>query len=92
VAGSDLAAIDEQARALFRRRHLGFIFQFFNPIPLLTVEENLLLPLELTGQADAAGRARARMLLERVGCSQSWPTEVQALALGWGRPSGEGGS
>jgi putative ABC transport system ATP-binding protein len=67
VAGTDLGAIDEQARTLFRRRHLGFIFQFFNLIPLLTVEENLLLPLELTGQADAAGRARARKLLERVG-------------------------
>jgi len=67
VAGTDLGAIDEQARTLFRRRHLGFIFQFFNLIPLLTVEENLVLPLELTGQADAAGRARARKLLERVG-------------------------
>ena len=60
MAGTDLGAIDEQARTLFRRRHLGFIFQFFNLIPLLTVEENLLLPLELTGQADAAGRARSR--------------------------------
>src|SRR3990167_8443991 len=67
VGGTDLARIDEQARTLFRRRHVGFVFQFFNLIPLLTVEENLRLPLELTGQDDHAGRARARRLLERVG-------------------------
>ena len=89
VAGTDLGAIDEQARTLFRRRHLGFIFQFFNLIPLLTVEENLLLPLELTRQADAAGRARARALLARVGLgdrAKSYPDrlsggEQQCLAV-----------
>ena len=89
VAGTDLGAIDEQARTLFRRRHLGFIFQFFNLIPLLTVEENLLLPLELTGQADASGRARARELLDRVGLgdrARSYPDrlsggEQQRLAV-----------
>jgi putative ABC transport system ATP-binding protein len=67
VAGTDLTALDEQARTLFRRRHIGFVFQFFNLIPLLTVEENLLLPLDLNDRADAAGLARARALLERVG-------------------------
>jgi putative ABC transport system ATP-binding protein len=67
VDGTDLTALDEQARTRFRRRHIGFVFQFFNLIPLLTVEENLLLPLELNGRADPAGVARARALLERVG-------------------------
>jgi putative ABC transport system ATP-binding protein len=67
VNGTDLTALDEQARTRFRRRHIGFVFQFFNLIPLLTVEENLLLPLDLNGRADAAGVARARALLERVG-------------------------
>ena len=67
VNGADLTALDEQARTRFRRRHIGFVFQFFNLIPLLTVEENLLLPLDLNGRADAAGVARARALLERVG-------------------------
>jgi putative ABC transport system ATP-binding protein len=67
VNGTDLTALDEQARTLFRRRHIGFVFQFFNLIPLLTVEENLLLPLDLNGRADGAGVARARALLERVG-------------------------
>ena len=67
VDGTDLTALDEDTRTRFRRRRIGFVFQFFNLIPLLTVEENLLLPLELNGLADAAGVARARRLLERVG-------------------------
>jgi hypothetical protein len=67
VNGTDLTALDEQARTRFRRKHIGFVFQFFNLIPLLTVEENLLLPLDLNGRADAKGVARARALLERVG-------------------------
>jgi putative ABC transport system ATP-binding protein len=67
VDGTDLTALDEDARTRFRRRRIGFVFQFFNLIPLLTVEENLLLPLELNGMAGAAGVARARGLLERVG-------------------------
>ena len=67
VDGTDITALGERDRTLFRRRRIGFIFQLFNLIPVLTVEENLLLPLELTGQDDATGRARARHLLERVG-------------------------
>src|SRR5262249_43998890 len=67
VNGTDLTALDEQARTRFRRRHIGFVFQFFNLIPLLTVEENLILPLDLNNRADAKGAAHARELLERVG-------------------------
>ena len=67
VDGTDLTALDENTRTRFRRRRIGFVFQFFNLIPLLTVEENLLLPLDLNGMADAEGIARARGLLERVG-------------------------
>jgi putative ABC transport system ATP-binding protein len=67
VDGVELTALSERDRTLFRRERIGFIFQFFNLIPLLTVEENLLLPLELTGRADAGGRRRARELLDRVG-------------------------
>src|SRR5689334_12782586 len=60
VDGTDLTAVDENTRTRFRRRRIGFVFQFFNLIPLLTVEENLLLPLDLNGMADAVGVARAR--------------------------------
>ena len=79
VAGTDLTALDEQARTRFRRRHIGFVFQFFNLIPLLTVEENLLLPLDLNNRADAKGVARARDLLERVGLGgrgESYPERL----------------
>jgi putative ABC transport system ATP-binding protein len=67
VDGTALTALDEQARTRFRRRHIGFVFQFYNLIPLLTVEENVRLPLDLNARADAAGLARARALLDRVG-------------------------
>jgi putative ABC transport system ATP-binding protein len=67
VDGTDLGELDEDSRTRFRRRRIGFVFQFFNLVPLLTVEENVLLPLDLNGRADAAGVARARALLDRVG-------------------------
>jgi putative ABC transport system ATP-binding protein len=67
VDGTDLTGLNEDARTRFRRRHIGFVFQFFNLIPLLTVEENLLLPLELNGGVTDAGVGRARALLDRVG-------------------------
>ena len=67
LGGTELTALNEQRRTLFRRHHIGFVFQFFNLIPLLTVEENLTLPLDLIGGADAKGVARVRSLLERVG-------------------------
>ena len=79
VDGTNLTALDEQARTRFRRRHIGFVFQFFNLIPMLTVEENLLLPLELNGRADVKGVARARALLERVGLGgrgESYPERL----------------
>jgi putative ABC transport system ATP-binding protein len=65
VDGTDLTALDEDARTRFRRRRIGFVFQFFNLIPLLSVEENLLLPLELNG-GRAAGR-RCRLTSDRRG-------------------------
>ncbi len=66
VEGVRIDALSERERTLFRRRRIGFIFQFFNLIPTLTVEENLLLPLELNGPIGAAERGRARELLEEV--------------------------
>src|SRR5919106_2850871 len=82
VNGADLTALDEQARTRFRRQHIGFVFQFFNLIPLLTVEENLLLPLDLNGRADAKGVARARALLERVGLAGRGDSYPERLSGG----------
>lgn len=65
IQGQDLTAMNENQRTLFRRRNIGFIFQFFNLIPTLTVWENVILPLELTGKANGAVE-RAVELLENV--------------------------
>jgi putative ABC transport system ATP-binding protein len=48
IGGADITRLDEKERTLIRRNKIGFIFQFFNLIPTLTVKENLLLPLELS--------------------------------------------
>jgi putative ABC transport system ATP-binding protein len=76
VGGREIGALSERDRTLLRRREIGFVFQFFNLVPTLTVLENVLLPLELTGQrSDVA----ARSLLDRVGLAdrgRSFPEEL----------------
>jgi len=67
LGGTALNRLSERERTLLRRREIGFVFQFYNLIPTLTVEENLLLPLELLGRRHAAALPRVRELLERVG-------------------------
>ena len=67
VGGTGLETLSESALALFRRRRVGFIFQFFNLLPTLTVLENAALPLMLDGVSDRDAHARALTLLERVG-------------------------
>lgn len=67
INGIDIHAQGEPARTLLRRQQLGFVFQFFNLIPTLTVGENIALPLELTGEHPAAIENRIAELLNRVG-------------------------
>jgi putative ABC transport system ATP-binding protein len=67
IEGSRVDLLDETARTVLRRRRIGFVFQAFDLIPTLTVLENVLLPLDLDGGADRAGRERARELLAAVG-------------------------
>jgi len=67
VDGVALSRLPERERTLFRRDHIGFVFQFFNLIATLTVEENLLLPLELKGKVGPGPRRAALGLLEEVG-------------------------
>ncbi len=67
VGGRDLWAMKGGARAAFRRRHLGFVFQFFNLVPMLSAVENVSLPLVVDGVPARAADARAAGLLERVG-------------------------
>ena len=68
LAGQDLFTLDEDARAQWRARHLGFVFQSFQLLSHLTALENVMLPLELSGVAGA--RSAAREMLERVGLGQ----------------------
>jgi putative ABC transport system ATP-binding protein len=50
IAGQDLTEMNDNELTLLRRKHIGFIFQFFNLLPMLTAEENILLPLSLAGE------------------------------------------
>jgi len=68
LAGEDLFALDEDARAELRGRAVGFVFQSFQLLPSLTALENVMLPLELAGRADAEDAARE--ILARVGLAE----------------------
>jgi putative ABC transport system ATP-binding protein len=67
VNGQSLTTLNERQRTLFRRQKIGFIFQFFNLIPTLTVWENVVLPLELAGMNNGQARNQAETLLDAVG-------------------------
>ena len=67
IGEANLTTLSEQERTLFRREHIGFVFQSFNLIPTLTVAENILLPLELNGTMGAAEQERALSFLDEVG-------------------------
>jgi putative ABC transport system ATP-binding protein len=65
LAGQPLSSLSEDGRARLRQERVGFVFQSFQLLPALTALENVMLPLELSGGADA--RARALAILDRVG-------------------------
>jgi putative ABC transport system ATP-binding protein len=74
IDGQNLTGMDERSRTLFRRNHIGFIFQFFNLIPTLTVWENVILPLELAetgflrgGQKNGKANEQTSSILDAVG-------------------------
>lgn len=67
IQGMNLTAMKELERTLFRRKSIGFIFQFFNLIPTLTVWENVILPLELVGKSDEIGLHKADDMMREVG-------------------------
>ena len=64
IGDTDLGQLDEDGRALFRGREIGFVFQSFQLLPALSALENVMLPLELKGQSDA--RSQAEHFLQRV--------------------------
>jgi putative ABC transport system ATP-binding protein len=68
IDGTDLGQLDEDGRALFRGKYIGFVFQSFQLLPALTALENVMLPLELQGQGNA--REQAEYFLQRVELGQ----------------------
>lgn len=80
LAGQDLFALDEDARAALRARHVGFVFQSFQLLPNLTALENVMLPLELAGLPGA--RAKAVAMLQRVGLGERLQHRPKVLSGG----------
>ncbi len=79
VDGVDLGNVPESERAQRRRRDLGFVFQFFNLIPTLTVAENVELPLALNAMSSGQAQQRSRELLRELGlhdCAERFPDEL----------------
>lgn len=82
VAGHELGRADEEERAAIRRRHIGFIFQFFHLLPDLTVEENVTLPLRILGQNPRKHRGRIDNLLELLGVTKLRDRRPAAMSGG----------
>jgi putative ABC transport system ATP-binding protein len=80
--GRPLHAISDNELTLIRRRRIGYIFQFFNLLPLLTAEENVGLPLLLDGRSFSEVRAKAAALLQQVGLSDRIDHRPEQLSGG----------
>jgi putative ABC transport system ATP-binding protein len=82
INGQTLTQLDEYQRTLFRRQKIGFIFQFFNLIPTLTVLENVSLPLELVGVELRDAQVRSTQILSEVGLADRLSTFPDRLSGG----------
>ena len=82
VDGLEVTALGEPARTLFRRAHIGFVYQFFNLIPTLDVAENVRLVLELNGQRGRAARERSLAALAEVGLRERAGARDSAPSFG----------
>ena len=82
IGGRIVTSMQEPERTLFRRASLGFVYQFFNLIPTLDVEENVRLPLELNGIRGAAARRRSAGILAEVGLGERLHSAVDRLSGG----------
>ncbi len=82
VMGQDINALSERERTLLRRRHIGFVYQFFNLIPTLTVAENVGLPLELNGLKELEISRMVGLILSDVGLGDRWNAFPDQLSGG----------
>ncbi len=82
IGGVDVSGMSDRQLTIFRRQHIGIVFQFFNLIPTLTALENITLPAELGGKGGAPATARARELLAQVGLADRAATFPDTLSGG----------
>ena len=82
IDGQDLYKLRDRARTNFRAQSMGFIFQFFNLLPVLSVVENVELPLLVGGAKPAEARNRARAQIDRIGLSEQWAKRPAELSGG----------
>ncbi len=71
LGGREISSASEKELAILRRTEIGFVFQFFNLAPYLTAEENVLLPIMLSGRVTEAHREKAAELMEYLGIADS---------------------
>lgn len=82
MEGREVSSLREPERTRFRRRHIGFIYQFFNLVPTLDAEENVRLVLELNGIRGAEARRRSAAMLAEVGLGDRLHSAVDAFSGG----------
>jgi len=81
IEGTDLATLDDNTKTAYRARRMGFIFQFYNLLPVLSAVENVELPLLVSGTPGREARERALASLDRVGL-RDWSTHKPAELSG----------
>ncbi|MCD6551983.1 ABC transporter ATP-binding protein [Thermotoga sp.] len=82
VDGTDLYTLSEEERTKFRAKNMGFVFQFFNLVPVLTALENIELPLLILGVNRREAKERAFNILRRVGLAHKWNRFPEELSGG----------
>ena len=83
VAGKQLSLLNDNEITLVRRRNIGFVFQFFNLLPTLNTEENIILPLLIDGQKVSLYQERLDHLLELVGLTNRRDHKPDQLSGGY---------
>jgi putative ABC transport system ATP-binding protein len=82
IRGENLAEMNDRQLTLFRRHHIGLVFQSFNLIPTLTAEENVALPLLLDGKRESDVRPKVREMMESLGLTSRLTHRPDAMSGG----------
>ena len=88
IAGTEITELNDTQLTRLRREHVGFIFQFFNLLPMLTARENIVLPLNLAGTLEERlGRGAEREGRARSGSRTGRPSSRAVSSSGWRSPA-----